>query len=182
MRSPASLWLVASAALVVVSASATPARGQNPAPSCEEVDAYHHLDFWVGEWDVYVGEQKVGTNRIEKILDGCAIVENWVDARGSEGRSLFYYRPSEETWKQVWVTENAMRTAGLKEKVMIERFEEGGVRFQGRVPLPDGTEAVDRTTLTPGEDGTVRQVIEVSTDEGETWRTNFDAVYRPADE
>lgn len=167
---------------VLVVAGAAPGRAQTPSPPCDEVEAYHDLDFWVGEWDVYVGEQKVGSNRIEKILAGCAVEERWAGARGSEGRSLFYYRPVDETWNQVWVTDHATRTAGLKEKTLVERFEDGGVRFQGRVPLPDGGEALDRTTLTPRADGTVRQVIEVSRDEGETWRTLFDAVYRPTAE
>jgi hypothetical protein len=50
------------------------------------------------------------------------------------------------------------------------------VRFQGAIPLPGGGQYLDRTTLTPLEDGAVRQVIEVSRD-GESWRTVFDAVY-----
>lgn len=162
-------------------AGAVPAVAQDAPPPCEEVEGFHALDFWVGEWDVYVGEQRVGANRIEKILDGCAILEHWKDRRGFEGKSLFFYQPMTDTWKQVWVTENATRVANVKEKTLVERFEDGGVRFQGRVPLPDGTEAIDRTTLTPLEDGTVRQVIQASMD-GEEWRTNFDAIYRPAED
>lgn len=166
-------------ALAAVPIAAHSLHAQAP-PACEEVEGFHRLDFWVGEWDVYVGDRRVGTDRIEKILDGCAIVEHWTGAEGSEGKSLFYYSAPKDEWKQVWVTSNATRVAGLKEKTLIERFEAGGVRFQGRVPLPDGTEAIDRTTLTPLPDGTVRQVIEASMD-GESWRTNFDAIYRPAE-
>ncbi|MDX1662107.1 MAG: hypothetical protein R3326_09990 [Gemmatimonadota bacterium] len=148
-------------------------------PACDEVEGFHRLDFWVGEWDVHAGDRQVGTNRIEKILDGCAIMEHWTSAGGSEGKSLFYYDVWTDEWKQVWVTARATRVAGLKEKTLIERFDDGGVRFQGRISLPDGEEAIDRTTLTPLPDGTVRQVIEASMD-GESWRTNFDAIYRPA--
>lgn len=170
--------LLLSIAFALAPSGAGAAHAQD-VPPCEEVEGFHRLDFWVGEWDVYVGERKVGTNRIEKILDGCAIMEHWAGAEGSEGRSLFYYSAPKDEWKQVWVTSNATRVAGLKEKTLIERFEDGGVRFQGRIPLPDGTEAIDRTTLTPLPDGTVRQLIEASMD-GEEWRTNFDAIYRPA--
>lgn len=61
----------------------------------------------------------------------------------------------------------------------MERTEDGGLRFRGRIPLPGGGSYLDRTTLTPIPGGRVRQVIEVSRDEGTTWSVVFDAVYRP---
>ena len=139
---------------------------------------YAGLDFWIGEWDVWTGGERVGENRIEKILEGCAIMEHWKDARGGEGKSLFYVVPALAEWRQVWVTEDPSVLGAVKEKTLIERLEGGGVRFQGEVPLlGDGT-YLDRTTLTPLSDGTVRQVIERSTDDGATWQSSFDAVYR----
>ena len=30
-----------------------------------------------------------GTNDIEKVLSGCAIIENWQDGTGGEGKNLF---------------------------------------------------------------------------------------------
>ena len=135
------------------------------------------LDFWVGEWEVFVGEQRVGTDRIEKILDGCAITESWTDANGSEGRSLFWVRPAGGGWRQVWVTGSATQPGGTKEKGMVEPAPGGGVRFQGEVPLEGGGSYLDRTTLTPLGEGRVRQLIEISTDGGRSWEVRFDAVY-----
>jgi hypothetical protein len=55
---------------------------------------YHQLDFWVGTWDVTSASgEKLGTNRIERILKGCAVQENWSESDGAEGKSLFYYAP-----------------------------------------------------------------------------------------
>lgn len=151
------------------------------AQTCIGIDGFETLDFWVGEWNVFVGEQQVGTNRIEKILEGCAIIENWTDAEGNEGKSLFYYHPVTETWKQVWVTAYAATQPwGLKEKQLIERFPDGGTLFQGEILTADGSSYLDRTTLTPHDDGTVRQLIERSTDGGSTWEAGFDAIYRRA--
>ena len=158
------------AALLVGAATA---RGQ----ACSEDPAYAALDFWVGEWDVRVDGEPVGENRIEKILDGCAILEHWADARGHEGKSLFYYVPARDELRQVWVTEAPGTPGGVKEKALVERLEGGGVRFQGDVPVPGGGSYLDRTTLTPETDGTVRQRIERSTDGGATWQVGFDAVY-----
>lgn len=147
--------------------------------SCEGVQGFDALDFWLGEWTVLVDGRQVGSNRISKILEGCAVVEEWTDSRGGEGRSLFYYIPAREEWKQVWVTPNATRPGGVKEKTLVERRDDGAVRFLGEIPLPDGGSYLDRTTLTPLEDGRVRQVIETSRDGGESWQTGFDAVYEP---
>lgn len=157
-----------------------PALGQQRQfPPCEETEGFHRLDFWVGEWDVFTDGAKAGTNRIEKILNGCAILEHWTGAGGSEGKSLFYYSSATGKWKQVWVTQQATRPGGLKEKELIQEFEDGGVRFQGEISLSSGNTYLDRTTLTPLEEGKVRQVIEVSRDGGKNWRVTFDAVYVP---
>ena len=56
-------------------------------PTVQHLRLTHpELDFWVGEWDVQVGGRMAGTNRIEKILDGCAVMEFWTGADGGEGR------------------------------------------------------------------------------------------------
>jgi hypothetical protein len=146
------------------------------APACATVPAFSALDFWVGDWDVFVQTTKVGTNHIEKVLAGCAITESWRDANGGEGRSLFYYVPATKKWKQVWVTDRAMTPGGVKEKELIETLPDGGLRFQGSIALPDGTSYFDRTTLTPLPAGRVHQLIEASRDL-HTWMTTFDATY-----
>ncbi len=163
--------------LIIAMALSVSAFAQNIHP-CEQDSLYRKLDFWVGEWDV-VNEkgEKVGVNRIEKILDGCALMEHWRGSEGGEGKSLFYYNKASSDWKQVWITQNASVVGGLKEKHLIAEFSNGGVRFQGEVRTPKGTTILDRTTLTPLQSGQVRQVIEISRDGGTTWIINFDALY-----
>lgn len=156
-------------------AAAGPAQSQT-APAdrpCESNPAYKRLDFWVGRWEVFVKDKKVGDNLIEKTLSGCAAIENWKNARGREGKSLFYYEPAARQWKQVWVTDSGP----MKEKAEVKDFPGPGVRFQGVVTLEDDTKVLDRTTLTPLEQGKVRQVIEESRDGGKTWEVTFDAIY-----
>ncbi|NIT57348.1 MAG: hypothetical protein GWN00_14280 [Aliifodinibius sp.] len=152
--------------------------GQQEYKPCDELSAYQKLNFWLGKWHVYDSSgTNIGENHIEKILNGCAILEHWKSAKGSQGKSLFYVDNQLQTWKQVWVTENATAPWGTKEKQLIEELEDGGVRFQGEIHLSDGKSVLDRTTLTPVKDGRVRQVIEHSTDEGKTWKLSFDAFY-----
>ena len=127
----------------------------------------------VGDWQVFEGKELVGTNRIEKILKGCAILEHWKDIEGNEGKSLFYFDLSTRNWKQVWVTDSR----GMKEKALRKINPDGSVRFQGEVMLRNGKKVLDRTTLFP-EKNEVRQLIEQSPDGGQTWRTTFDAIYK----
>lgn len=157
--------------------------GEVAVTSCADEANMQRLDFWLGEWNVHVSDDAgqeilVGTNRIEKILGGCAVAEYWESSRGGEGRSLFYFHPQEERWKQVWVTARALAVGGLKEKAEQKDYEGKGIRFQGRIGLPDGGHVLDRTTLLPLPDGSVRQHIEYSTDDGANWQTSFDAIYR----
>jgi hypothetical protein len=164
--------VTALSACLVASAQTTPAK---PVP-CEQNPTYHKLDFWVGEWDVFdIKSGKAdGANRIEKILRSCAIVENWTDADGSEGKSLFYVQRATGQWKQVWVEDSG----GMKEKSLQDSYSGEGVRFQGEILHRDGSSHLDRTTLRPMSGGRVRQTIEISRNARKTWEVVYDAEYR----
>jgi hypothetical protein len=169
--------------LCALTTSSAPALSQQSESPCERLEGFHRLGFWLGEWNVHSGEALVGTNTIEKILNGCAIMEHWRGDGGTEGKSLFFYNHVSDTWKQVWVTQNATSPGGLKEKTLLPILADGSLRFQGIVTLEDGRSFLDRTTLSPLPGDRVRQVIEISGDEGATWQTRFDAIYsRPARE
>jgi hypothetical protein len=131
------------------------------------------LDFWVGDWDVYQGDELVGRDKVEKVLGGSAIMEHWqgTDSPEDVGKSFFYWRADSKTWKQVWVVPKG----AYKEKVA--HVVPNGLRFVGKVYLPNGKSIADRTTLTKLPDGTVHQVIEQARD-GKTWKVGFDAIYR----
>jgi hypothetical protein len=161
------LWLIG---LVVGLGGRVGAQG-TPPPIPPEV---HAIDFWFGDWEVFLATgPKDGDNRIEKMLGGFAVQENWTELDGHEGKSWFYYYRPEKRWKQVWVTDGG----GVKEKVQVEGAPADSIRFRGTIPLRDGRHLFDQTTLTALPDGRVRQVIEQSADEGKTWQTVYDAYY-----
>ena len=163
------------AGLLAVLLVVAPGLHAQSSPRCD-AESYHRLDFWVGSWDVTLtADARVlaGTNVIEKTLGGCALIEHWTDTRGGAGKSLFYYHPADRVWKQVWVTD----AGSVKEKVSQPQPAPGAVRFQGELRGANGATVLDRTTLTSRPDGTVRQHIEQSIDQGLTWQTTFDAIY-----
>jgi hypothetical protein len=160
--------------VLAVAAHATPAAGPRPRdapPAPVEAAARDALDPWIGEWDVFVGSDRVGVDRVEKALGGNVVLEHWTDVRGGEGESFFYFVAAKALWKQVWAQPDGV----VKEK--LSTATPGGIRFEGRTMLPDGREHPDRTTLTWLAPGRVRQLIEVSRDGGATWTATFDATY-----
>src|ERR1051326_8474286 len=62
-------------------ANATPSAARPAASPCSGPE-FHELDFWIGEWDAAWPASPgspagTGTNRIEKVLDGCVVSENF---------------------------------------------------------------------------------------------------------
>ena len=70
--------------------------------------------------------------------------------------------------------------AGTKEKQELAGSGPHCIKFQGVVTAASGARVIERTTLTREVDDTVRQVIEISRDDGRTSTLQYDAIYRRA--
>ncbi|HEX9653819.1 MAG TPA: tetratricopeptide repeat protein, partial [bacterium] len=138
---------------------------------CEYSEQHRQFDFWVGEWDVFNGQgQQVGTNVIQKILNGCVLHETW-SAPGQLGKSFSYFDPGSGKWKQNWV----QAQGGI---IWYEgELQDGVMHFTGESILFDGSKQLARGSFTPLPDGRVRQFLEQSPDEGKTWYVTFDGIY-----
>lgn len=104
---------------VLVFAGAHPrtlrASGASPGPPspCAGPEA-KQLDFWVGEWSATWPASPgnpagTATNRIEKILDGCVVSENFTgDGPGAlVGKSWSTFDARSKKWRQTWVDNQA---------------------------------------------------------------------------
>ena len=140
---------------------------------CELLAEYQQFDFWVGAWDVMSAGQTAGENRIDKLVQGCMLVENWTSAGGGTGKSINYFDPGKRKWIQVWMDSGG----GL---IQVEgELVDGSMDFRGTHTYRDGRVEQYRMKFTPLEDGNVRQFIEQSKDDGETWYVWFDGSYSP---
>ena len=168
----ARIMLAAVASVAALQPAAAKGQEQPGPPPCEADSVYRQFDFWVGEWDVFTPEgQQAGTNRIEKLLRGCLLLEQWKGASGGEGKSINYFDPIRKRWVQTWVD-------GQGGIISVEgAFEAGAMRFEGEHFYPDGRRELFRMTFTPQEDGSVRQFIEQSRDGGDSWYVWFDGRY-----
>ena len=165
-------------ALLLAAAIAARAQPPVPAPACSGARA-QALDFWVGRWRVVDAKdgRLLGSNTVDKVLKGCALMENWREPDGGEGKSFFWFDARTQLWHQLWVEDDTRPVGGIKEKLMVSEPGAHAVRFQGTLLTPDDRVLLDRTTLEPLGDGRVRQTIEVSKDGGASWRVGFDGVY-----
>ena len=156
---------LASLALVPAAGRAAPAAPCS-APECRQ------FDFWIGDWDVQKADgTPAGTNRIEKILGGCALEENWKGARGSAGRSLNLWDATDGRWHQTWVDDQGTR-------LVLEGGLEGArMVMTGESPTSNGGRALNRITWTPVDRDRIEQRWEVSADGGRTWNDAFYGLY-----
>jgi len=108
-----------------------------------------------------------GHNRIELILDGRALQENWTGNGGFTGTSLNLYDAAAKTWRQFWID----RAGGVLQ--LSGGLVDGSMVLEGS-STEDGTTTIDRITWTPNADGSVRQFWEQSKDNRRTWTAAFD--------
>ncbi len=130
------------------------------------------FDFWVGEWDVYdPGGHKAGTSVIERVANGCGLLENWTGAMGGDGKSINFYDPQAGKWFQYWIG-----TDGNPQRYSGE-YRDGALRFAGEPSTRNGKRFVSRLTFFNLDANTVRQLSERSEDDGKTWAVGYDFKY-----
>lgn len=92
--------------IVVIDINLQAGRTSSVAPPYCVASAYRQFDFWAGDWDVFeVGNSvQVAHARVDRILDGCVLRENYQGTDGHEGQSFTIYDASRNLWHQSWVT------------------------------------------------------------------------------
>lgn len=100
--------------------------------------------------------------------------ENWSAAGGPyTGTSYNFYNTTSGKWQQLWIDSQGGN-------LQLEGEWNGAAMILQSQPAKNqkGEMQLDRITWTPNPDGTVRQLWEVSVDDGRTWTAAFDGMYR----
>lgn len=148
--------------LAATTANATP---------CEHTPENRQFDFWIGEWNVETATgQPAGASKIERVLNGCALLENW--SGGADGKSLNIYNASKKQWQQFWVD------SGGEVHEYSGGLVNGEMRFEGPASDHDGNRTMRRMTFTRLDRGRVKQKGEVSPD-GKSWSVEYELIYIP---
>jgi tetratricopeptide (TPR) repeat protein len=138
---------------------------------CMYSEEARQFDFWIGDWEVFVGGKKVGESLVELELTGCTLVENWKSQSGNLGKSLNSYDTSDKKWKQFYVGNdgNVLELVGdYKDNLMSLKADTIGANGVKTMNILDFYNLPDKT---------VRQHWQQSTDGGKTWITVWDSIY-----
>lgn len=116
--------------------------------------------------------QLAGHNQIEKILDGCALLENWTGNGVSRGKSLNYYDASVMKWKQKWIDNNG-------QSLELEgHLVDNTIVFTGLTGNADSeTSTLQEMTIEKISENEVHQIWKQSNDRGQNWTIVFDGRY-----
>lgn len=170
-----SALVIAGCAHAEETVSAAAARG---ASVCQ-TPAHRALDFWVGEWQVFVSgtETLAGLSTIAIEDGGCVVTEHYrIPGASYSGRSLNIFSAERGQWEQFWVDSTGDITH------FIGQATPAGMQFTAEDDVGPGMSApiFSRITFTRNEDGSVRQHGQKSSDRGATWSDRYDFTYRRA--
>jgi hypothetical protein len=136
---------------------------------------YHEFDFWIGDWDAFDADnpsKPVARLRVDRILEGCVLREDYQGADGHKGQSLSVYDASRKVWHQTWVTNRG-------ELLTIEGKLDNGAIVMSGVDYPrEGVERHVRGTW-KAVSGGFRETAVISTDDGKTWKPWFNLIFHP---
>lgn len=161
------------------SSSATPAQP----PSCSTPE-YRQFDFWIGDWDAFDIDNPttaVARTRVDRILDGCVLLEDYQGANGSHGESFSIYDASRKLWHQSWVTNRGklliIEGTLQADAMVLSGVDRAAGRSAGALSVAQKDAQVRGTwkQVTGG----VRETAFTSNDGGKTWDLWFDLVFRP---
>lgn len=168
-------------ALVLLFSLAVPSlfAAQSPTTNPCTLPQQKQLEFWVGEWDLTwpgqkAGETGHGTNRIQRIMDGCVVQENFSggDSMPLRGTSVSTYDAISGHWKQTWVDNQG----GYLD--FVGDSKDGQMILQREVVRKDGTRLLQRMVWKNITANELDWSWEGSRDGGKTWQVNWPIHYK----
>jgi hypothetical protein len=155
-----------------------PAPPPQPTYGCDTAES-KQLDFWVGEWELTTlgppgaGVGNKSRNRITKIMDGCAVLEQFTGGGASKlnGHSVSAYDRATKQWKQTWVD----NTASYLD--FVGGVVDGNMSFW-READRQGKKVKQRMVWKDVKADSLKWLWQSSADGGTTWSTQWEIDYR----
>jgi hypothetical protein len=165
---------VLSIAMSLSSAPASPTSSSSDVlPTTCSASTYRQFDFWIGDWDAFNADSpdKLEARlRVDTILEGCVIHEDYQDGHGHKGQSFSIYDAPNKRWHQTWVTNRG-------ELLQLDgAFANGQMVLTGH-DVENGKPREIRGTWKL-ENGAVRETAVRSLNGGKTWQPWFDMIFR----
>ncbi len=128
------------------------------------------FDFWLGEWGVQWGEDGKGTNRVERIMGGKVIQENF-SAPDLLGMSVSVFDAERGLWQQTWVDNSGSYLD------FTGKFEDGKM-ILWRKAIIKGQACIQRMVWFEIQPDQFEWNWERSDDEGKTWHVQWNIHYK----
>ncbi len=129
----------------------------------------NQFDFWIGEWDVTWGKDGRGTNRVERILDGKVVQEDF-HAPDLHGISFSVYDAERKLWCQTWVDNSGTYLD------FTGKFDDGRM-ILSRDAIVRGEQCKQRMVWYDIQEAQFNWNWERSDDGGQTWRALWQIHY-----
>ena len=159
--------------IMLISVAGISVSAQKNQKPCTAPEA-SQFDFWVGSWDLYTADTITGTNTIYKVMDGCAMQENYESNKQQySGKSWSMYNPQLKLWQQTWI-DNQGAIIYLSGK-----FENGAMTLIDQSKkMSNGKEQVYRMVYHNITKDSFDWDWESTTDNGATWVNSWHIHYK----
>jgi hypothetical protein len=177
MRKVIGGWFLAVALGASAQAQMSPPVPPAVPPSKCTGPVHNELDFLLGEWEVYKTdnpEWMIGASSVDKGLNNCAIRETWKPFTMLNGFSVNSWDKHRKVWRTFWFdADNSIveYEGGMQDGKMVLTGLWRGLFG----PAEDG---LMRMSYEPLSNGSVRQIVTTSVDQGKTWQPAFDFTYK----
>jgi hypothetical protein len=140
---------------------------------------YHQLDFLLGRWVIFAGGTKFADATLVRPSGGCALVETWralpsetFANRPSLSNALIAYDSETKRWQYFWVS----GVIGLV--LQFSAVPDNHLIWSRSETSPEGIVKQQRVSFTRVSDGELHEQGVSSIDNGTTWLTEYDLVWR----
>ncbi len=130
----------------------------------------YEFDFWLGEWELTWGENDRGINRIERIMNGAVIQENF-ESEEYKGMSVSVFSKEDNHWHQTWVDSSGSYLD------FVGGVEDGKMILM-RNGIVEGKPVKQRMVWYDIAENNFQWNWERSDDEGATWRAIWKINYQ----
>ncbi len=149
-------------------------------PACASPE-FRQFDFWVGEWELSWPASETsgrkpgrGTNRIERALDDCVIVEHFVGTPSMDlrGMSVSTFNKRKGKWQQTWVD----NSGGYLD--FVGEFKDGQMILAREAVVSEARKFLQRMVWKNIQPDSLDWSWERSDDGGQTWKVLWPIHYQ----
>ncbi len=132
------------------------------------------FNFWIGKWDLYTNGSLFGESKVDTLLDGFVIQEDFVEFPPDpfHGLSWTTYNTDTKLWEQTMIDNQGHHF------LFIGEFKDGAIVFLRNFKNKKGESRIQRTKFYNISQNTFDWTFDASSDDGKTWSLYYQVHYK----